>query len=47
MSVESIYPAGPSEVPANLTKATAKYRQHAWLAAFYASLSSQKQIITN
>jgi len=34
MSVESIYPAGPSEVPANLTKATAKYRQHAWLAVF-------------
>ena len=30
--METVYPAGPTSVPENLTKASAKYRRHAWLA---------------
>lgn len=31
-SIQSIYPAGPSFVPENLTRATPRYKRHAWLA---------------
>lgn len=30
--MDKIYPRGPENVPVNLTKPTAKYQQHAWLA---------------
>lgn len=32
MSAEVVYPAGPSGVPADLTRPTRTYRTHAWLA---------------
>ncbi|AVP99021.1 Zn-dependent protease with chaperone function [Ahniella affigens] len=32
MSIHSIYPAGPEQVPANLTEASKTYRRHAWFA---------------
>ncbi|HEY5809508.1 MAG TPA: M48 family metallopeptidase, partial [Povalibacter sp.] len=32
MSAEVVYPAGPSAVPADLTRPTGTYRTHAWLA---------------
>ncbi|MBL8271031.1 M48 family metallopeptidase [Steroidobacter sp.] len=32
MTAEHVYPAGPSSVPADLTKSTQTYRLHAWLA---------------
>ncbi len=45
--MQSLYPAGPAGVPADLTQATSAYRRHAWLAmgglalfvAFYLALS--------
>jgi len=32
MTVEHVYPAGPSSVPPDLTRSTQTYRLHAWLA---------------
>lgn len=32
MTVEHVYPAGPSSVPSDLTRSTQTYRLHAWLA---------------
>lgn len=32
MSIHSIYPAGPEQVPADLTAASKTYRRHAWFA---------------
>ena len=30
--METVYPQGPQAVPAELTRATPRYRKHAWLA---------------
>ena len=32
MSIDTMYPAGPSDVPAAFTRPSASYRRHAWIA---------------
>ena len=31
--MDSLYPAGPAQVPASLTQPSPAYRRHAWIAA--------------